>query len=237
MASETETVVGGPVLVVAPHGMDEVLGCGGTIARLTAANRRVEVLVLFGGGIGGNTAIRAAGLRVAALLGSEPPRYADFPENRSDTLPLLDVVGVVERTVTELRPAEVYVSHGGNLNIDHQTAFRAVATALRPVPGTPVRRLLAYEIPSSTDWAPPGFGEPYRPTCFVDIADHLDRKLAALDVYGPVTRPWPHARSRKAVEALARSRGASIGLAAAEAFVLLREVLVIDNPADKVVAN
>jgi N-acetylglucosamine malate deacetylase 1 len=214
-----------PVLIVAPHGLDEVLGCGGTMARLATVGRRVEVLILFGDGTGGDAAIRAAGPQAALLLGSEPPRYAGFPENRSDTLPLLELVGVVERMVTELRPVEVYVSHGGNLSIDHQTAFRAVATALRPVPGTPIRRLLTYEIPSSTDWAPPGFGQPFRPTCFVDIADHLDRKLAALDVYGPVTRPWPHARSSKAVEALAHSRGASIGLAAAEAFTLLREVL------------
>lgn len=216
----------GTVLVVAPHGLDEVLGCGGTMARLAAAGRRVEVLVLFGDGQGADAAIRTAGPQAAAILGTCPPRYAGFPENRSDTLPLLQVVGAVERTVTDLQPEEVYVSHGGNLNIDHQTAFRAVVTALRPVPGGPVRRLFTYEVPSSTDWAPPGFGEAFRPARFVGIAGTLPRKLAALDAYGPVTRPWPHARSREAVEALARHRGATVGLEAAEAFTLLRDVAV-----------
>lgn len=220
---------GGAVLIVAPHGLDEVLGCGGTMARLAASGRRVEVLVLFGDGTGGDAAIRAAGPRAAAILGTSPPRHAGFPENRSDTLPLLEVVVAVERAVAEIRPDEVYVSHGGNLNIDHQTAFRAVVTALRPVPGAPVKRLLSYEIPSSTDWAPPGFGDPFRPTRFVGIAAELEHKLAALDIYGPVTRPWPHARSRAAVEALARSRGASVGLEAAEGFVILREI-VLDGP-------
>lgn len=216
---------GGPVLIVAPHGLDEILGCGGTMARLAAVGRRVEVLVLFGDGTGGDVAIRAAGLRAAAILGTPPPRYAGFPENRSDTLPLLDVVRAVEQAVASIRPEEVHVSHGGNLNIDHQTAFRAVATALRPAPGAPVRRLLTYEIPSSTDWAPPGFGEAFRPTRFVGIAAELATKLAALDAYGSVARPWPHARSRAAVEALARSRGASVGLEAAEAFTVLREIV------------
>lgn len=112
----------------------------------------------------------------------------------------------------------------GNLNIDHQTAFRAAATALRPVPGSPVAEFLSYEIASSTDWAPAGFGDVFQPTCFVDIGGVLDRKLQALELYAFDMRPEPHARSIKAIENLARARGATVGVPAAEAFAVLRIV-------------
>lgn len=214
----------GPVLVIAPHALDEVLGCGGAMARAADAGRKVYVLVLSGDGQGVDGKRREAAGKAAALLGAEPPRFAGFPENKSDTVPLGDLVSVIEKAVNELRPSTVYVSHGGNLNIDHQTTFRAAATALRPVPGSPVAEFLAYEIASSTDWAPPGFGESFRPTYFVDIGNALARKIQALELYAFDMRPEPHARSIKALENLARARGATAGFAAAEAFAVLRMI-------------
>lgn len=214
----------GPVLVIAPHALDEVLGCGGAMALAVDAGRKTHVLVLSGDGQGLDGKRREAAGKAAALLGVEPPRFAGFPENKSDTIPLGDVVSVIEKTVYELRPSTVYVSHGGNLNIDHQTAFRAAATALRPVPGSPVEEFLAYEIASSTDWAPPGFGEPFLPACFIDIGKALKRKIRALELYAFDMRPEPHARSIAALERLARARGAIVGVAAAEAFAVLRMV-------------
>lgn len=213
-----------PVLVIAPHGLDEVLGCGGTIARHAAAGRKVHVLILCGDGTGHDGKRREAAAQAATILGAEPPRFAGFPENRSDTVGLGKFVEVIERTVGELRPSSVYVSHGGNLNIDHQTAYRAAATALRPMPGGTVADFSAYEIPSSTDWAPPGMGDAFRPTRFVDISSVLSRKMSALQAYSFDMRPEPHARSMAAVESLARRRGASVGLAAAEAFAVLRQI-------------
>jgi LmbE family N-acetylglucosaminyl deacetylase len=117
------------------------------------------------------------------------------------------------------------VSHGGNLNVDHQVAYRAAVTALRPMPGAPVREIYAYEIASSTDWAPPGFADGFRPTCFVDISAVLERNRRALEAYAFELRDPPHARSLAAVETLARRRGASVALAAAEAFVTLRHII------------
>jgi LmbE family N-acetylglucosaminyl deacetylase len=214
-----------PVLVIAPHGLDEALGCGGAMALHAAAGQVVRTLVLFGDGTGHDGRRREAAGRVASVLGTEAPRFAGFPENRSDTVPLLDLVAAVERQVNELRPGTVYVSHGGNLNIDHQSAFRATATALRPVPGTPVREFYGYEIPSSTDWAPPGFGAAFEPTRFVDIAPVLDRKLEALRIYEFELRPEPHARSLAAVTNVIHARGATVGLAAAEAFMTYRTIV------------
>ena len=212
------------VLVIAPHGLDEALGCGGAMARHADEGDKVHVLVLFGDGTGRDAARRVNAQKAAQILGAQPPRFAGFPENRSDTLPLLDVVAAIERCAAELKPQIVYVSHGDNLNIDHQTSFRATATALRPVPGAGVRAIYAYEILSSTDWAPPGFGGGFRPNRFVEItAQQFARKLNALAAYGDEMRPAPHARSAEGVQALARHRGGTAGVGMAEALSVVRE--------------
>jgi len=215
-------VSGTSVLVVAPHGLDEVLGCGGVICRHADAGDSVMALILFGDGSGHDQARRVAAGEAAELLGAQPPRFGGFPENRSDTLPLGEIIGVIEQTVADSQPRTVYVSHGGNLNIDHQSTFRATATALRPVPGLSVRKFFGYEILSSTDWAPPGFGAPFEPTHTVDIAPYLDSKLAALRLYGGEMREPPHARTLDSVCALAARRGMTVGLTAAESFTVLR---------------
>lgn len=212
------------VLVIAPHALDEVLGCAGVMALAAKAGRKVHVLVLCGDGTGLDGKRRDAAGKAATLLGAAPPRFAGFPENKSDTVAFGDFVSVIEKTVQELRPSTVYVSHGGNLNIDHQTAFRAAATSLRPVSGSPVAEFFSYEIASSTDWAPPGFGEAFRPNRFVDIGGVIDRKMDALEAYAFDMRPAPHARSMVSIENLARARGATVGLPAAEAFIVLREI-------------
>lgn len=212
------------VLIIAPHALDEVLGCGGIMARHVDEGDAVHVLVLFGDGTGRDAARRTNAQKAAQILGSRPPRFAGLPENRSDTIPLLEAVGAIERAATELKPELVYVSHGGNLNIDHQASFRAAATALRPVPGSSVRAIYAYEVPSSTDWAPEGIGAPFVPNHYVEIGAQLARKMRALEAYGEEMRPAPHARSIEAVRALATARGSTAGVSAAEALLLLREI-------------
>jgi LmbE family N-acetylglucosaminyl deacetylase len=213
------------VLVIAPHAMDEVLGCGGTMARHADDGLRVDTLVLFGDGSGRDAGRRVAASQAAALLGANAPRFVGLPENRGDTVPLVELVGAVEQAIGDHRPDIVYLPHGGSLHIDHQTTFRAAVTAIRPVPGHPVRALYAYEILSSTEWSPRSLGEAFLPTRFSDVERTLERKLRALDCYGAELRPAPHARSRESVTTLARTRGYSVGMAAAEAFLVLRELV------------
>ena len=212
------------VLVIAPHGLDEALGCGGTMARHADEGDQVHVLIVCGDGTGRDAARRVNAQKAAKILGAQPPRFAGFPENRSDSVPLSDIIGAIEKCAAELKPEVVYVSHGGNLNIDHQTSFKAAATALRPVPGSSVRSFYAYEILSSTDWAPKGFGEAFLPVCFVEITKQLERKISALETYGDELRPQPHARSIERTRALATLRGGNVGFDAAEAFTVLREL-------------
>ena len=217
------------VLVVAAHPDDETLGCGGTIAGHAAAGDTVQVLFLADGvgARGGHDAAAIASRNRAAAdaattLGAEAPRSLGLPDNRLDTVPLLDIVKPIEALVAELAPAVVYTHHGGDLNIDHRIAHRAVLTACRPLPESPVRAIHAFEVPSSSEWA--DAGDPFVPARFVDIGETFATKMAALACYGDEMRAFPHPRSSEAIEALARWRGASAGLALAEAFAVVREV-------------
>lgn len=223
------------VLVVAAHPDDEVLGCGATIARHADAGDEVHVLILGEGSTSRSPrredadraeVERLRGMAAAAgdVLGVKTVTVLDLPDNRFDTVPLLDVVKRVEEEVARREPELVYTHHGGDLNVDHGVVFRAVLTATRPVPGCGVRTVLAFEVPSSTEWA---FGqlEPrFAPNHFVGVAETLERKVAALREYDGELREFPHPRSAGGLEALARRWGSAVGLPAAEAFVTARDV-------------
>jgi LmbE family N-acetylglucosaminyl deacetylase len=223
----------GKVLVVAAHPDDEVLGCGGTIAALAAAGREVHVLLLadgessrpHGGGAELLVARNAAANAAGRILGCAAVEALVLPDNRMDELALLDVVKQVEARVERLRPTTLLTHHGGDVNIDHRIAHESCIVASRPIPGQPVRELLFFEIPSSTEWRPPVSGDSFVPNYFVDVSATLDRKMAALDVYANELRDFPHPRSRLAIEALARWRGATVGVAAAEAFMVGRMIV------------
>lgn len=225
-----------PILVIAAHPDDEVLGCGGTIARYTKAGHKVDVLILAEGitsrsreGDRGHHASELMDLAKAAhhaneILGVNSLSLKTFPDNRMDSLDRLEVIKEVESFVQKIQPGVVYTHHRGDLNIDHQIVHEAAITACRPMPNQPVTKLCFFEIPSSTEWQVPVLASAFVPNYFVEITDTLDLKLEALRAYHTEMRPWPHARSVEAVEHLARWRGASAGVHAAEAFVLGREV-------------
>jgi N-acetylglucosamine malate deacetylase 1 len=218
-------MAGQRVLVIAPHCLDEALGCGGAIARHADAGDRVEVLVPFGDGTGVDAARRQAASTAAGILGVAALHFLGLPEGRGDTIPLIDIVLQIERRLGEFQPETLYVPFGG-LHVDHQTAFRAGVTAARPLPGRSLRAVYAMEILSSTEWAPAGIADAFRPTRFVDIAGTLERKMQALAAYGAEMRAKPHSRSLESVRALAALRGVSVGLGAAEAFEVVRQVVV-----------
>ena len=148
----------------------------------------------------------------------------DLPNNRLDGLELLDVVKRVEAFVARYEPAQLFTHHYGDVNIDHNVVHDAVLAACRPQPGHCVRELLYFEVPSSTEWRTPGSLPPFQPNWFFDISETLQTKLDALRAYEHELREFPHPRSYRAVEALAQWRGASIGVRAAEAFVLGRKL-------------
>ena len=224
------------VLVVAAHPDDEVLGCGGTIARLTARGIVVHLAFLTDG-VGSrsqqDTTLafedkaaprrrQTAAQRAADILGAASVTLDELPDNGLDSIPLLKITQRIEALITRHRPTTVFTHHAGDLNIDHRRVHQAVMTACRPQRGHPVRTVLTFEVASSTEWQPPGSGTPFMPNWFVDISAAMDKKLQALDAYAEELRDWPHPRSRQGVQHLARWRGATVGCEAAEAFMLAR---------------
>jgi LmbE family N-acetylglucosaminyl deacetylase len=214
------------VLIVAAHPDDEVLGCGGTIARHAAKGDVVEVVIVGEGATSrpGNTfsekldILRTAAKNAALAIGSLPPRFFSMPDNRLDTIPLLEIVQKLEEVVNEVRPDTVYTHHGGDLNVDHQIVHRAVITSCRPIPQSCIKRIYTFETLSSTEWSTPSIGGAFVPNRYVDISYQLNAKLSALRCYNMEMRSFPHARSLEAAEAQAHLRGSQVGMMAAEAF-------------------
>ena len=223
------------VIVVAAHPDDEVLGCGGTAARLAGEGHEVSFLILGEGATSryehrGDapaaeiTDLEADARTAAGLLGVEDVRFSGFPDNRFDSVPLLAVVKAVEALVAELEPEAVYTHHPGDLNIDHLVCFRAVMAATRPQGGNPVRDVYAFEVASSTEWAFGRLEPAFRPSVFVDVSATLEAKVAAMESYRSEARSWPHPRSPEALRAIAARWGSTAGVEAAEAFELVRSM-------------
>lgn len=225
------------VLVIAAHADDETLGCGGTIARWVEEGQSVHVLLIADGessrllsgtaaGVDDLLAARNSAAQDAGrILGCESVEALGLPDNRLDGTELLDIVKHCERAIERIQPHTVLTHHFGDVNIDHQVVHNAVLAACRPQPGHPVSRILFFELPSSTEWRPGNSGAPFCPTVFVDVSAQMVKKRAAMEVYAREMRPFPHARSITAVEALATWRGATVGVEAAEAFMLGREII------------
>lgn len=223
-------------LIIAAHPDDEVLGCGGSMAKWAKDGHDVNVLIMAEG-VTARDKKRARGTRkkelshlaqsalvASEILGVNSVVLLDYPDNRMDSVDLLDVVKTVEDYIEKLKPDEVVTHHACDLNIDHQITQQTVMTACRPLPSNFVKRILSFEVPSATEWQSPTVSSPFVPNCFEDISETLELKIKALKVYESEMREWPHSRSIKALEHLARWRGASVGVEAAEAFMLVREI-------------
>ena len=161
---------------------------------------------------------------VGKFLGAKSVTLADFPDNRFDSVPLLEIVKAVENAIDDVKPEIVYTQHGGDLNIDHERTFRAVMTATRPMKDSTVKRVYAYEVPSSTEWSFQKFAPKFTPNVFTDISDTVDKKIEAMAMYEGEAREFPHPRSPEAITAHAKYWGSASGLDAAEAFELVREI-------------
>ena len=223
------------VLTIAAHPDDEILGCGGAMAGHIGCGDIVSILIL-GEGLTSRAQTRADADRsrlpdlkrdacaAAASIGVQDVTLLDLPDNRFDSVDLLDVIKAVEAVKARVSPDIVYVHHWGDLNIDHRVTFDAAMAAFRPLPGERAVSIYAFEVPSSTGWGAPSSSAVFIPTHFVDIGLLVDTKIAAMESYKSERRQWPHPRAPEALRAWARYRGAQVGLEAAEAFVTVRTV-------------
>lgn len=218
------------VLVIAPHPDDEVLGCGGSIAKHTDAGDTVTVCVvtkgcepLFPPDVVERT--RAECREADALLGVRETMFLDFPAAMLESVPRYQLNDALVKTVQSVRPEAVYLPHRGDMQLDHKMIVDAAMVALRPKYAHVVRKVYAYETLSETGWDVPNTTNEFIPNVYNDISRYLERKLEALKVFATQMSAYPNARSLEAVRALAMYRGAMMDMHAAEAFSLVRELV------------
>jgi LmbE family N-acetylglucosaminyl deacetylase len=219
------------ILAVAAHPDDETLGAGGTLALHAARGDETFVMILADGVTSRHNEVELqekCARRACDVLGVKDVVFAKLPDQRLDALPLLDVITPIENCIHTYQPDVVLTHFGQDANQDHRTVFRAVLVATRPVPGISVNRVLCWETASSTEWAPPFPGSVFSPNVFVDITPTLSRKMHAMAAYADTfvseVREYPHPRSYRALVATARRHGATVGVRAAEPFMLVRDV-------------
>lgn len=217
------------VLVIAPHMDDEVLGAGGTIARHVSEGD--EVYVCFAAHRvyehkydekKNRTEVQCA-LKAKEILGYKEARFFNLNDERLDAC-IQDVLIPLEAYLNKVNPEVVYINHGGDNHQDHKAVFQAGMVALRLSANAGIKRVLCYEVPSSTEQSPPFSQLAFLPNFYVNIEKYLPNKIEALHSYQREKREFPHPRSAKSIEVLAMKRGSEVGFKAAEAFMVIKEL-------------
>jgi len=219
------------ILIVAAHPDDEILGCGGTIAKL-AKDNTITALILVDA-ITSRTgdfsddekkALRDRINNAHKLLEIKNTYFEDFPDNEFDKVPLLKLVKSVSSYIEKTSPDIIFTHHYGDLNIDHRSTFKAVLTACRPQPGFNHPDLYCFEIPSSTEWQVLTGEFIFKPNVFIDITDTIEKKLKAFEYYESEMKEYPHSRSLEGVKLMAQDWGRKVGRKFVEAFELIRSI-------------
>ena len=220
------------------HPDDEVLGLGATIHMLGETYGCTIRAVILGEGITsraetGDPAEWGEELKnhrknigsSCEKVGYDSVGIYDFPDNRFDSVDLLDIVKTIEKEQQDFGPEFVFTHHGGDTNIDHQKTFESVIVANRPLPGNKVQGIFTFETPSSTEWQAPNHPNSYRPNFYVEVSeDNLGAKIAAMESYQYERRSYPHPRSPEALTILCQRNGIVIGAKLAETFTVIRLV-------------
>lgn len=222
------------VLVVAAHPDDEVLGVGGTVAKLTAMGAECHLLIVTDGSSAQyrdmddlQSIIDAKKLETKCcsdILGFKSIHYGEQPDMRLDTTPHIQINQVIEKVIDEIQPDTVFTHFWGDVNCDHQNVYKSTLVAVRPVMGQVVKELYCYRVPSSTEWTPNKADTMFMPNYFVDIEQYAEQKYKAFACYSTELRDYPHPRSVQHLREIDKAAGLRVGLLAAEEFVLLRKL-------------
>ena len=219
------------VLVIAPHPDDETLGCGGSLLKHKANGDQLSWLIATRGHEPQWSAELLAQKegeigRVAAAYGFENTFRLKFPTIKLDAIPLEEIIAAIREAVADAKPDLVYVNHFGDVHSDHRVVFEATMSVLKPFYSAKhgVKKVLSYEVLSSTDAMPANQARAFVPNVFVDVTEFLEEKLEIMSLYESEMQASPLPRALDSLRALARFRGASVGVEFAEAFMLVREV-------------
>lgn len=217
------------ILVIAAHPDDEILGCGGTIFKLKK-NNRFKIIFLTNG-VSARSKNKDKILKrkkecekLFKYLKIGKPTFFNLPDNQLDKLPLLKIVKEIEKVIKSFKPEIVFTHYENCLNIDHQIAYRATITACRPIKNVPVKKILSFEVLSSTEWGV-FKKKTFQPNYYFEIDKEIKNKIKAMKFYKSELKNYPHSRSLKGIEALAKFRGISSGFKFAEGFMLVRELV------------
>jgi LmbE family N-acetylglucosaminyl deacetylase len=219
------------VVVIAPHADDEILGCGASIAKHVRKGDEVTIIIATNAHIGapevateqGILNVRKEARESHSFLGVKETIFYDFPAPALNAFPEYKISLTFSEILKNVRPTILYIPHHGDIHQDHKAIHRAALVAARPQGENKILSILSYETLSETEWAPM-HEKAFIPNCFVDVSDTFDMKLKAFSFYKSQIRQYPHSRSTEALEALAKYRGATIGVERAEAFVIERQI-------------
>lgn len=227
------------IMLVVAHPDDELLGLGATMNKLIKEyNCKIKVVILGEGITSRSTnrdvnawkkelAIHKKNIQLAAkAIGYHQVKTYDFPDNRFDSVALLDIVKVIEAEKKEFKPEIIFTHHGGDTNIDHRQTFDAVITATRPVENEIVNTIITFETPSSTEWQAANYPNYFKPNLFIEVSKkNIDAKIKGMESYEFEKRSFPHPRSPEALEIQCKRNGVIVGKKFAEAFMIIRQIL------------
>lgn len=223
------------ILVLAAHPDDEVLGCGGSIAKFVKEKFKVYA-VYFTDGVSAriNSGLkdknksqeRKRNSQLAAkVLGIKNCFFLSYPDNQLDKIPLLEIIKKIEFLIKKIKPSMLITHCDDELNIDHQIVHKAAITASRPKPNCLINKILLFETLSSSEWKFSNKKKTFNPNYFIDVGKFIEKKLKAIKCYKKELCKWPHPRSIKGIKNLAMYRGQTVGIKYAEAFYLLRQTV------------
>lgn len=227
------------ILVVVAHPDDELLGIGGTLKSLSdSQNCKIKVVIL-GEGLTSRSDKRESAdweeklkhhrkniYNAKDIIGYHQVSIYNFPDNRFDSIDLLDIIKVVEKEKTSFNPDIVFTHHGGDLNIDHQRVFEAVITATRPLEDEITNTIITFETPSGTEWRASSDPKHFIPNMFFKLSkENIQAKINAMECYEFEKRTYPHPRSPEALRITAQQRGITVGCKYAEAFCIIRSII------------
>ena len=223
------------VLVIAAHPDDEVLGVGGTIAKLSSLGVECHLLIVTDGSSSQyrdsdhlHEIIEAKKLETkdcADVLGFKSIHYGELPDMKLDKTPHITINQVIEKVIDEVQPDTVFTHFWGDVNRDHQEVYKSTLVTVRPVMGQVVKELYCYRVPSSTEWTPNKADTMFMPNMFVDITEYAEQKYKAFACYSTELREYPHPRSVQSLRETDKAAGLRVGMLAAEEFVLLRKLV------------
>jgi len=219
------------VSIIAPHPDDETLGCGGTILKHSANGDSIHWLIItdMTEKQGFNSQVIKQRQEeidsVAQMYRFKSVHNLNLPTMQLDEISLADIINTISKIFLEIKPQTVYLPNRSDVHSDHRTVFHAAWSCCKTFRFPFIRRVLMYEIPSETDFAPALPETAFLPNVFSDISQHIDQKIEIMRIYRGEMKEHPFPRSERNIRSLATVRGATAGVEYAEAFMLLKEVI------------